>query len=565
MRLRRLKIAKFRAIRSAELNIGDEVALVGQNSAGKTSILRALNAFFNFEEERQSFELGHHRFTPSAFAVIEVTLADVPADCPITRCEAPGEIRARLRYRKTAQWEIHDGHTWLAAPADLHEVLGRYISYVLIPLRRDHGVADGDGGDLVGRAVDAAVLASRQRDRITPQIQRLRERLNSQALDGLVHRLRQLAPLGGEFEFVLEHDRLPDYSMLLQNLSLRVREGNQNVRLADAGSGTQNMAVFALLAYLAEMSGSTYIIGFEEPEQNLHPQAQMQLLAGLRELGLQIVFTTHSPTMIDMLDHEQVVLCRRCKAGVRDIEVEAMQLPSDFFYQNGLDRDKYYKFYRRRNSDFFFADYVLVTESPIDAAVISQVLDDAAIDPIRGGITMLPLDGVTSLPYVFALLRGLKIQSGYVVDRDYFLPYAEGKRANSLDANGYPRYSTSVKPGTILTALLPRTVDRLRMEQRVIAWERGVAHDLAVLGVFCFKWAIEVDLVASPTTRSRLSGAIGVTDPAHSEVRLLIDNQSRIKDQSVLVTAVAGVDARSLPQALREIRSSLKRVVDTRV
>ncbi len=62
VRLTRLKIDKFRAIRDADKRIGEELALVGQNSAGKTSVLRALNAFFNFEQERASFEPGS---TPS--------------------------------------------------------------------------------------------------------------------------------------------------------------------------------------------------------------------------------------------------------------------------------------------------------------------------------------------------------------------------------------------------------------------------------------------------------------------------------------------------------------------
>ncbi|MFF0973695.1 ATP-binding cassette domain-containing protein [Kocuria sp. CPCC 205295] len=33
------------------MELGDTVALVGQNGSGKSSILRALNAFFNFEDE----------------------------------------------------------------------------------------------------------------------------------------------------------------------------------------------------------------------------------------------------------------------------------------------------------------------------------------------------------------------------------------------------------------------------------------------------------------------------------------------------------------------------------
>ena len=60
VRITRLKIEKFRAVGSAEIELGDTVALVGQNGSGKSSILRALNAFFNFEDEKADFAQAFH-------------------------------------------------------------------------------------------------------------------------------------------------------------------------------------------------------------------------------------------------------------------------------------------------------------------------------------------------------------------------------------------------------------------------------------------------------------------------------------------------------------------------
>lgn len=558
MRLTRIRIDKFRAIRAADIRVGKETALVGQNSAGKTSILRALNCFLNFDQEREAFEKGQHSFTKSAFAIIDITFSEVPSACGLQRSSTAGdEVRARLRYRKTPQWQIYDGREWNSAPADFHEEIRNFITYAFIPLRRDHLIAGWGPDGLMERVVEASVNASRQRDHITPGIQKLTERIQKQSLSGLAKQLRKSTPLRGPFEFVLDYETSPDYSILLKNLILHVREGNQTVSLADSGSGTQSMAVFALYSYLAEIENSTYILGFEEPEQNLHPQAQIQLLKSLTLLGLQVIFTTHSPTMIDALDHEQVVLCRRIKSATRDIETRVTQLPTDFFPARGLNRDDYYRFHRRRNSEFFFADYVVVTESPIDAAVVSQLVSDAGMSPATANMSMLSLDGVTNLDYVFHLLRALDIASAFVVDKDYFLPYLHDDRALSCDARGYPKFKRSIKSSTVVDFMFPKAADRAKLEAALFERHSAATEMLSKVGFFCFRWSMEVDLVATATTRQNLFRVCNVQVGDQTEQELLVSRYKMIKKQDVLLRAVGGVDARSLPASFKALRRSL--------
>ncbi len=407
------------------------------------------------------------------------------------------------------------------------------------------------------RVVEASVRASRQRDHITPGIQRLGERLQKQALNKLVGQLREKTPLRGSFEYTLGYDVAPDYSVLLRNLMLRVKEGNQTVSLADSGSGTQSLAVFALYSYLAEIEHSTYILGFEEPEQNLHPQAQVQLLQRLKTLGLQVIFTTHSPTMIDALDHEQVVLCRRVPSATRDVETRLTQLPSTFFSARSLDRDDYYRFHRRRNSEFFFADFVLVTESPIDAAVMQQVFADAGVDLASASITLLSLDGVGSLSYVFHLLQGLDIDSGFVVDKDYFVPYSKSELELSRNAHGYPQYGKTLKGTSVVSWLFPKAHDRARLEAALATDHARASSMLEGVGFYCFRWSLEADLVASPTTRKRLFKELGVPPALQTEHELLVGRKKSLKKQATLVKAVTGVPTTGLPKTYRAVRRAV--------
>lgn len=209
--------------------------------------------------------------------------------------------------------------------------------------------------------------------RISPKVSEVTKVIKDRTFKGLSKHLRTLTHLNGSFVFELDYSATPDYSLLIQDLVLRVKDGSTTVEISDCGSGTQSLAAIGLYSYLADSLGGTYILGIEEPEQNLHPQAQRSMLAALKKLPLQVLFTTHSTVMLDSLEHEEVALCRRVSSTTRGFEITVTQLSQSFWGCRGIDRTKYYSFHRRRNSEFFFADFAILTESPIDAELVFRV------------------------------------------------------------------------------------------------------------------------------------------------------------------------------------------------
>lgn len=55
MKISNITIRKFRSIKEASFNMDDITAIVGENNAGKTGILRALNSVYNFDDEKSFF------------------------------------------------------------------------------------------------------------------------------------------------------------------------------------------------------------------------------------------------------------------------------------------------------------------------------------------------------------------------------------------------------------------------------------------------------------------------------------------------------------------------------
>lgn len=561
VRITRLKISKFRAIGSAEIELGDTLALVGQNGSGKSSILRALNAFFNFDEEKTDFENGNHAYFRTMQSVIEVTIDGLAADTALQPTVTGGsQLRAQLKFRKQPVWNVFVAGKWQTAAPGFHEALRKQIAYALIPTRRDHAVAHEPATGLLERAVDEWVTSNRQRDRVSPQVAKLGGQLQKNSLSGFVKQLRKVAPGDGPFSFELSYSSPPDYRLLLANLALTVNEGGQSVPLADSGSGTQSMAIFALYAYLAELQSKTFVLGVEEPEQNLHPQAQRQLIKRITSLGLQVLFTTHSPTVVDSLDHEQVILCRRIKGKTRGLEVQIRQIPSDFFERHKLDRDSYYKFHRRLNSEFAFADFVTVTEGPVDSAVILTLLRDAGIDPAELGMSIVALDGVSNIRHMFHILRQLGIASAFVVDKDYFLPYKNGDRNASLDSKGYPQYKAEAKPDSLLSVLFPKESDQRKVVEQLADNHQQAMATLREVGFYCFRYAMEIDLVVGQATRSRLFDQLNVLDADRTERHLLTTKPKAIKRQDALLPVLAGLKPTSLPSSYKALRRELPKM-----
>ena len=72
MKISEVEIRRFRSIKEARFLLHDITGIVGENNAGKTGVLRALNSVFNYENEKINFLDKTHQFAPRSNSYIYI-------------------------------------------------------------------------------------------------------------------------------------------------------------------------------------------------------------------------------------------------------------------------------------------------------------------------------------------------------------------------------------------------------------------------------------------------------------------------------------------------------------
>lgn len=178
----------------------------------------------------------------------------------------------------------------------------------------------------------------------------------------------------------------PNERELLQTLQILVKNPGDTNALAilDQGNGTQSLAVIALMiAYSSAAGFLTPSIALEEPENHLHPHSIRSLVSYLWKLPQQVIITTHSTQVVEVVSPDEIVLLKR-----RGARSAVRYVPEGYFNESELNDLK--RQIRKADSELFFARCVLFTEGdtekmalPIFAAAMGIKLDQLGISIVE--------------------------------------------------------------------------------------------------------------------------------------------------------------------------------------
>lgn len=347
--------------------------------------------------------------------------------------------------------------TWTANPQGYAGVLKATLpQFVLIPAVRD--VADESKvtktnpfGRLIAEIM--RTLDSGLRDELRKSLSATTFRLNRDGKDERLPRVVEIestikAFLGEVMPADLEVQfQAPTLEILLSTPKIYVDDGFKG-SIEGKGHGMQRAVIFSILrAYAklvttrAERDKRQLIVGIEEPELYMHPTAQRTVRRVLRTIadgGDQVLFSTHSPLMVDVTYFDEIVrieapelasgpgLPRACPkafqlpAASLIADLEARHPPLKGTVSPASIRDRYSHAYTSTRNEGFFARRVILVEGQTEVYALPLYAGSAAEagDLDSRGVAVVECGGKGQMDRLYRVFNELGIVCYPIFDYD---------------------------------------------------------------------------------------------------------------------------------------------------
>lgn len=477
MKVVQLKIENFRGIKSADLHFDGHALLVGPNNVGKSTICEALdlvlgpdrlNKFPHVEE----FDFYNGKYVePKADAHadtkpipirIEVTLIELSAEV-LNRCNGHMEFWHAAEKRLLGQGEAALAIPPIAVPCLRLETVAQYDpeedEFTAETVYR-HSPNNTDGGkDTVRREIKrlfgflylralrtGSRALSLERGSLLDVLLRL-QKVRTGLWEEAIKRLRALdiEKDAAELQPVLTsiEERLTKlYVSQLTREHLRktmafflaMRDDQEEVPFQQAGTGTLNTLVLALLSFIAELKPDSVIFAMEEPEIAVQPHTQRRIADYLLEHTKQAFVTSHSPYVIERFTAENTFLLTRSGNG----SINSMCVAD----ATGLKENDYKRYARRGLSECMLGKGVIIVEGTTEfhaLPVLARCIEaqDSSLNPLDlAGVTIFDAESDGPIPKFGKFFQALGLKTFGFYDLKPQRSADEKKRfADVLDIN----------------------------------------------------------------------------------------------------------------------------------
>lgn len=345
MFLKEIRVFNFRSLKSVNVIFDESTILIGENNAGKSSLLDAIRKglsrtgtkavfddydfFMDSEmssprdsdgiriilifEERQPDEW--EGFIRDTFVDAIQYIDNEKAAIILQTAASYNEVTSEIEYST-----VFLNHDFEQLSGKVQNSVGKFISltpiFYLQALREIKDTFSAKSS-MWGRFMKKASIPQTELSSIQEQIKQLNTDIisNDENLTSLVEELQKIQNVinfDGNDQDLVSIDAVPIKTWdLLSKAQVVLNNGSSNMDfpLEKHGQGTQSVTSILLFkAYISILlkeistSSAEAILTLEEPEAHLHPQAIRALQKSIEEMSCQKIITTHSPYFIQNSD-----------------------------------------------------------------------------------------------------------------------------------------------------------------------------------------------------------------------------------------------------------------------
>jgi putative ATP-dependent endonuclease of OLD family len=215
---------------------------------------------------------------------------------------------------------------------------------------------------------------------------------------------------------------------------LAMREDQEPVPFQQAGTGTLNTLVLALLSFIAELKPDSVIFAMEEPEIAVQPHTQRRIADYLLFNTKQAFVTSHSPYVIERFTPDTTFLLTRAPGGGG---LESMCVAD----ATGLKENDYKRHARRGLSECMLGKGVIIVEGATEfhaLPVLARCLEaqDATLNPLDlAGVSIFDAESDGPIPKFAKFFQALGLKTFGFYDMKNRTTADKAKFAAVLDVN----------------------------------------------------------------------------------------------------------------------------------
>ncbi|UZW65811.1 AAA family ATPase [Priestia flexa] len=388
MKIKTVKIKRFKSIYELTFSSDKLSAIVGKNNYGKTAIFEAILVFFGKNKlENKDLHMHDSKVLPE----ISITFQQVdPEDISLLLGSSydldyayenylDGEITITLSF-KLSDNKFNSKHT--IQPDDIRippRILAdflpdiRYISSIRNPSdntfsKKNNNLnglmsllfdnENGDSIELNGHTfeIDNIKEALKQHEEL--KVKSLSEELTSRFQNLIGNTSLSINVQVEQTEIVHSHE-----TKIIDHDIKPLQSADASFSLLSSGTGMQSLMILAILeAYVKYNIDKKFILIIEEPEVYLHPSLQRKMINVLNQLSTsnQVFISTHSPIVVSQLNQQELVCIKKDKGITQKIDSD----PTFIINELGI-----------RPDDIFQYTKILFVEGPDDKTLVESIIN----------------------------------------------------------------------------------------------------------------------------------------------------------------------------------------------